>query len=363
MTPVGTRAEDVARGLDRAYSEAETVDVDLELDRLVIFSDHHRGARDAADDFRRCERAYCAALGHYLEAGHTLLALGDVEELWECRPEEALGAYPDALALEAEFHAAGRLHRFFGNHDDHWRDQRQVAKHLHPACPGLEVREALRLRLRHGGEQVGEVFCAHGHQGTHGSERFAWLSRLVLRYIWRPLQRRVDFGSVTPASDYELRRDHDAAMFAWARQHPARLVLVTGHTHRPVFGTSRPPLPRRRAEAEVAEDLEEARRRGQASAIPELRAELELIRAEARRGDPPPLPISPPCYFNTGACSFADGDVTGLELADGRIRLVRWLDDDADPRPRLLVEDDLAAILEQVRFDGTGGRETTPEVS
>ena len=34
--------------------------------------------------------------------------------------------------------------------------------------------------------------------------------------------------------------------------------------------------------------------------------------------------VSPPCYFNTGCCSFPDGDITGLEIADGMIRLVRW---------------------------------------
>ncbi|MGI9019482.1 MAG: hypothetical protein ACR2G3_02080 [Solirubrobacterales bacterium] len=343
------KAAAIAEGLDRAYEGAGVLDLELDTSRLVIFSDHHRGGRDAADDFRRCERAYCAALGHYLESGFGLVALGDVEELWECTPEEALAAYPEALALEAEFHSAGRLHRFYGNHDDHWRDPRQVAEHLHPTFPGLEVREALRLRLLRSGAHVGEIVLAHGHQGTLGSERFAWLSRLVLRYIWRPLQRRVGFGSVTPAADYELRREHDAAMFAWARAHPARPILITGHTHRPVFASSRPPVPRRRAESIVAEDLAEARRLGQENAIAELRAELELIRAEARRGDPPPTPVQPPCYFNSGASSFADGDCTALEIAGGKIRLVRWLDDSDDPHPKLLAEDELDSILGQVR--------------
>jgi hypothetical protein len=154
---------------------------------------------------------------------------------------------------------------------------------------------------------------------------------------------------VTPAQDFELRQEHDAAMFAWVREHPARPILITGHTHRPVFASSRPPVPRRRPEADVAAELEEARRKGHADAVPELRSELELIRAEGRRGDPPPQPIQPPCYFNTGACSFADGDVTGLEIADGEVRLVRWLDDNADPKPKVLTKDSLADILAQVR--------------
>ena len=31
-----------------------------------------------------------------------------------------------------------------------------------------------------------------------------------------------------------------------------------------------------------------------------------------------------PCYFNSGCCSFSDGDITGLEIEDGRIRLFKW---------------------------------------
>ena len=40
----------------------------------------------------------------------------------------------------------------------------------------------------------------------------------------------------------------------------------------------------------------------------------------------PPL-IKRPCYFNTGCCSFGDGDITGLEFSEGKVRLVRWLED------------------------------------
>jgi UDP-2,3-diacylglucosamine pyrophosphatase LpxH len=346
---VGEDAKKIAESLDRAYDEAQVADAELGSARLVIFSDHHKGARDAADDFRRCERAYCAALGHYLEAGFELIALGDVEELWECRPEEVIEAYPQVLELEGEFHAAGRYRRFWGNHDDQWRDQRQVEKHLHRFYPGLEVREALRLRLVDEGAETGELFLAHGHQGTLASERFAWFSRLVVRYVWRPLQRRLNMSSNTPASDYELRAEHDAAMYAWARAHGPKPVLITGHTHRPVFGTSRPPKPKRRPAAELEEELRAARERGNSDRIAMVRSELELVEAEARRSDRPPQPIDPPCYFNTGCCSFADGDVTALEISDGKIRLVRWLDDDDEPRAKLLVEDDLREIFARVR--------------
>ncbi len=40
------------------------------------------------------------------------------------------------------------------------------------------------------------------------------------------------------------------------------------------------------------------------------------------------------CYFNTGCCSFDDGDCTGLEIAEGKTRLVRWPDDDGNPKKK-----------------------------
>ena len=36
------------------------------------------------------------------------------------------------------------------------------------------------------------------------------------------------------------------------------------------------------------------------------------------------LPGTKPSYFNTGCCSFSDRSITGIEIAGGEIRLVRW---------------------------------------
>src|SRR6185503_3784814 len=96
--------------------------------------------------------------------------------------------------------------------------------------------------------------------------------------------------------------------------------------------------------------LELARRDcADADRLAALRAQVEFAYAEARRYDRPPIPVVPPCYFNTGCCSFGDGDVTGLELADGAIRLVRWLDDDQRPAVKVLAEARLADVLAAVR--------------
>src|SRR5688572_20608242 len=59
-------ARDRLRGVSgETFRDAPVVDVDPAEERLVIFSDHHKGARDGADDFAGCEENYAAALGYY----------------------------------------------------------------------------------------------------------------------------------------------------------------------------------------------------------------------------------------------------------------------------------------------------------
>ena len=338
----------VKAGLDRAFSDPHVTERELvlERDRLVIFSDHHRGARDGADDFWRCERAYRAALGYYLEEGHRLFLLGDVEELWENAPRDVFAAYGDTLALERHFHELGRLERFWGNHDDAWRHADAVKAHFDRDFPGLVIHEALKLHATRGGAPVGLFFLVHGHQGTLDSDRFGGLSRLGVRYGWRPIQQHFRMASTTPAQDFQLRAAHDDAMFEWARHRPEHLVLVAGHTHKPVFSTPRSKLDR--TVDEVQQELDELRKRdAKPDEIADLRAELELVRT-APFGDPPKeMPV--PCYFNTGCCSFGDGDVTGIELRDGEIRLVRWLDDEYEPHAERLATKRVEEVFEQVR--------------
>lgn len=327
--------ERIKKGLDGAFDDARKDAQRLQLDseRLIVFSDHHRGARDGADDFWRCERSYHAALGYYGELGYRLVLLGDVEELWENRPTEVLETYDRTLELEQEFHHDGQLDRFWGNHDDLWRHDGEVEKHLTDRFPGLVVHEARLLEAYDGDERVGAFFLAHGHQGTLDSDKFSFVSRLFVRYGWRPLQRKFNMASTTPARDFVLRANHDTAMFEWANGRPEKPVLIAGHTHRPVFST--PKTKAVRSAETVGVELTKLREAAEAGKPPDpgiadLRAELELVRTPPY-GDPPKeMPL--PCYFNTGCCSYGDGDITGLEIADGEIRLVRWLNDKYEHR-------------------------------
>jgi hypothetical protein len=332
----------IARGLEGAYRRAETQAIDLESARYVIFSDHHKGKRDGADDFAKAEKAYHAALGYYLAAGFTLCVLGDVEELWECKSRDVVRAYRRTLKLEAEFLSDGRYLRFFGNHDDQWESSWSFRRHLGEFFPDLTVKEGLRLQVTMDQGKVTEIFLVHGHQGTRESDMFRWISKPVVRYIWRPIQRLTGARLNTPAESFRLRAKHDRAMHAWAAA-KAGVVLIAGHTHRPVF------LPNPR-NVELAEKLEElTRSRAPREEIAEVRAELEWLCADEAgdESDGCATGREKPCYFNTGCCSFNDGDCTGIELAEGRIRLARWPDDQGRPRKKVLREAELLSVLER----------------
>jgi hypothetical protein len=365
--------ESIRRGLDTAFEGADEEPFDAQRERIVIFSDHHKGVGDPADDFRRCEHAYTSALGYYLEAGYRLLILGDAEELWEEHAEKVIERYRDVLQLEAAFvRPANGLSRFYGNHDDQWTSSKQVSKHLRGLFGDIKVREALRLRVDRPGKEPGTLFFVHGHQGTADSDRWGWASRLFVRHVWRPLQRRTGFTATTPARDFALRAKHDRAMYEWARSQPG-LVMFAGHTHRPVFSKCVPDPPPTRPIGDLEEAVDQAS--GDRASAAAIRAELEYARTSVRRPDEV-LTVSPPCYFNTGCCSFPDGDITGLEIADGQVRLVRWPGNlreirgtelGVEPDRRILETEDLEHVLavvygEEPADAGVVEREIAPPV-
>jgi predicted phosphodiesterase len=315
--PVSAIARDLTRVLDDAGTVRRTLDLDTPH-RLVIFSDQHKGARDKADAFPQCEAAYTAALTHYRDRAFTLVLLGDVEELWEQGFAEVARAYADVLRLEASF-GPDRYVRIFGNHDDDWMDPKRVARRLAPFVPVAQAHEGLRFDLTQRGEAVGTLLLVHGHQGTLFSQRCRAVSRVMLR-VWRRIQTILGVRIRTPATDPCLRGEHDRAMYEWAAAQP-RLVLIAGHTHRPVW-SSRTHL--QKLEAELTA-LVAAGDDGTAG-FRERVENLQLAIADLALKSPPcqDSPKTGPAYFNTGCCIFDDGDITGLELEDGILRLVKW---------------------------------------
>ena len=113
--------------------------------------------------------------------------------------------------------------------------------------------------------------------------------------------------------DWALRGRHAQHMAAWAERE--RRVMVAGHTHLPVFWNAR----------NEPEPVREPSPDGDPQEVEALRlARLEWAAADRVRVAQEKRPhLNTPCYFNTGCCSFGDGDITGIEIGDGKIQLVR----------------------------------------
>lgn len=291
--------------------------------KFIIFSDHHRGDRSFSDYFQRCEKTYNAALGHYLERGFHLILLGDVEEFWEFHPRRVMNSYPLTYDLEREFYLDGRFTRIRGNHDSLWSNRALVEDYLGERFPGIEILDGLRLRFE--GPSPANVFLAHGHQGSFLSDTLDWFSMFWFRTlgsrILYPFKRKYQ----TPARSYRLREEHDRQMFECAeamnRDAPEKIILVCGHTHHPIF-MSRSRI--RRSER-MLHWLRKRRGKKVRRAASKLRSQMEYMKADF--GLESDLIEKPSLYFNTGCCSFADGSITGIELAKGKLRLVKWTDE------------------------------------
>ena len=314
---------------------------DINKDSFIIVSDIHKGARNLADDFRLTEKVYNSMLAYYYSLRHTLVILGDSEELWEEKPKSVIKSYRHTFELEANFHKDKRYIRIWGNHDDIWQSKRAVNKHLKQifGAEELYIHEGLRISVVDESEKLGMIFLVHGHQGDMKSDpQSCWsiISRLFVRHIWRRFQRLTGISKNTPAKDWKLRKKYNIAMYEWAKQQD-NLVLIAGHTHRPVFKS-------KTHEIEIQEEIKQKEKEminnpteDKKKEIALLKAKLEWIIAQENQ-EPEPgvgdaVEMSKPCYFNTGCCCFSDGDITGIEIADGKIKLIHWPNREDEPEP------------------------------
>ena len=91
--------------------------LDQKHGKYILFSDHHKGARDGADDFAQCERNYHSALDYYDRERFHLITLGDAEELWENTIAQIKKHNQAVFALERRSVARGAFTKIYGNHD------------------------------------------------------------------------------------------------------------------------------------------------------------------------------------------------------------------------------------------------------
>ncbi|MGZ3859282.1 MAG: metallophosphoesterase [Flavisolibacter sp.] len=307
----------------------------LETGRFIIFSDQHKGKRDGADDFMLCEPNYLSALDHYAQNGFHYIAMGDCEELWENRWPAVKNAQRPSFEREKRFLSKNTFVKIFGNHDLFWDNDPFAGMQLKDIYgTSVPIYEGVILQTTIQDRNI-QIFCTHGHQGDEMSDGNLFSKFFVAR-IWGPLQAYLRINPNTPAYDAQLKTLHNTLMYEWSANQ-TDLFLITGHTHQPVFEalTHIERLYRQLLSAQETND---------AGKIATLEAEIRKRKFEYTHVSEDYLKLKP-SYFNSGCCCYNDGDITGIEIEGGCIRLVKWHSKQGSPQRIILEESRLADLV------------------
>jgi predicted phosphodiesterase len=263
--------------LDNAYKNAKVIDFDDDS-KFILFSDCHRGDNSFADDFANNRNIYFHALKHYYQEGFQYCELGDGDELWEnISFNSILNAHKNVFMLMKQFHQENRLHMIWGNHDMVYRNPNYVKKHLSTYFDpkigdnvtlfgNITYNEAIVLKHTETGQ---ELFLTHGHQADWWNFLFWKWSRFLVRILWKPLNVMGIADPTSPAKNYKELIKVEKRAKKWIAENN-NLLTIFGHTHRPRF--------------------------------------------------PEPGDIA---FFNDGSCVHPRS-ITGLEIENGTISLIKW---------------------------------------
>lgn len=281
---------------------------------VIIFSDQHKGARNGSDDFTAAEKNYIAALDYYNNHQFYYINLGDSEELWENTIAQVMKHNKECFKKEKLFVQRKAYCKIYGNHDLFWDNDPRCGiylKRMYKEHVKIFAGVVLRIDLP---ETNLDIFCTHGHQGDAQSDGNAF-SKWFVSNVWGPLQSFLRINPNTPSTNDEDKTLHNLYMYEWSAAQN-NTVLITGHTHQPVFNslTHLERLYLRLEEATAINDNSAVEKI--TNEIPRRKREYDFVNHSFRN--------MKPSYFNSGCCCFEDGTITGIEIADGFIRLVKW---------------------------------------
>ncbi|MBS3818029.1 serine/threonine protein phosphatase, partial [bacterium] len=135
-----------------------------------------------------------------------------------------------------------------------------------PLFKDLTIHESLLLQYK---KEKNKILLLHGHQGDCLNDTCWWFGKFVVRNIWKCLQSKMGIPDPTsPARNYRKMLKTDDRFKQWIEKR--KIPTIIGHTHKPVF---------------------------------------------PGEGETP--------YFNDGSCVHPRC-ITGIEVAEGRIQLVKW---------------------------------------
>jgi predicted phosphodiesterase len=314
-----------------------TIPFEADRRKFIILSDQHKGAKNGADDFALAEKNYLEALQYYNNNGYFYIALGDCEEFWENTIAAVKKYNVPSFDKEKLFLQRKAFIKIFGNHDLDWDNSPFAALELEKIYgQSVTIYEGVILKTVINNQPL-NIYLTHGHQGDAVSDG-NWFSKWFIANVWAPLQAYLNLNPNTPAYEDHLKTDHNRFMYEWIAG-KKNMLLITGHTHQPVFEslTHIEALYRKLSIAKEAKDT---------ATIETIEAEIHKKKLEGQTI--PDFTAYKSSYFNSGCCCFDDGDITGIEIADGKIRLIKWKYATDELSTRIVLEEtELENLLEK----------------
>jgi len=310
----------IFKDIEYAFNNGKNFEIDIDIfqDPVVIFSDHHRGYKKKKDDFEPCMQTYLNALNYYYNNNYRLILLGDVEDFlendkvnkdtynieFESFPE-IHNKYIDIYELEYKFFDKNKKAgtkpfylRCFGNHDYKFVYPEHVKKHLDKTAgyTGIEVYEGIKMNVFDRDIKKTQLYLTHGHQGLYKrdiSTLYEFLTYFFANHIQTiPTNRSIISH---PKLRSVSRRETHEGYLTWAKI--KQMAVIYGHTHEPVFDSIK-------------------------------LYDNKIIDVKDQNNDP----ITSHNAFNTGGF-FGDGVISGIEITNGEIKLIKWDPQSIDPIP------------------------------
>jgi UDP-2,3-diacylglucosamine pyrophosphatase LpxH len=334
------------RRMNKDISKAGTFPFDGKRDKFVVFSDLHRGARyEEVDRFRSNVKIYYDALQYYYRNGYKLILLGDVEEGWGSgnRMDRIFESYNEIMELERKFIDEGRYFRVYGNHDDFWRKSKRVDKYFNSeTASGNKVRVYPALVFEDNGNHI---LLVHGCQGHNLRDVGDALARFIVYTKFDALKIK---SKKSALKRREKMRKQEERILKWADK--KKYMVIMGHTHTIYFKSLPKEYFEERAIAYYNELLEETdfgleREKYEANIefLEELAKRIKARRLDIEAG----VDAGAPGVFNSGNCCVSDKEISGIEIGEGKIRLVFWKK--GRPTAEVEEEEELDKIFEAIK--------------
>ncbi|MEA2103923.1 MAG: metallophosphoesterase family protein [Candidatus Cloacimonadota bacterium] len=319
--------------LTRLWKSGDTQSLNISDKKLAIFSDLHLGDGGPADDFHHNEEILLTALSFYKKNDYTIILLGDIEELWQFDLEQVKIRYNNSVYKKLRSFENERIIRIFGNHDLQWQSAPDPTMKNPVSNRGAP--EALKLKFQN---DDAIIMLVHGHQGNVESDKMSWVSKFFVRGIFKtfePFIKFLGFYGHPAATKSQITNDYEKIMYSWAKKN--KVILICGHTHRAIFAAKssicrlEEKIEKLKSEIKFSRTSKTTIRKNREK----IREIKNKIREEKRKNrnivelEPVNKPL--PCYFNSGCGLYTDG-ITNLEIADNKIKLVKWIEGASKPK-------------------------------